>query len=87
MYAVTLDSQSITASELQSVYDEVAALKDSVTGENVYSEESLGKLLNLAGKLYFAQVDIADNIATDIQDVSHIYEIDVIYASKRCHKG
>ena len=70
MYGVTLDSQSITASELQDVYDEVAALKDSVTEENVYSEEYLGKLLNLAGKLYFAQVDIADTIASDMYDVA-----------------
>lgn len=58
MYAVTLDSQNITAEELQSVYDEAAALRDSVTEDNVYSEEYLGKLLSLAGKLYFAQVDI-----------------------------
>ncbi len=70
MYGVTLDSQSITASELQDVYDEVAALKDSVTEENVYSEEYLGKLLNLAGKLYFAQVDIADTIASDMYNVA-----------------
>ncbi|MDE5967135.1 MAG: hypothetical protein K2G89_09925, partial [Lachnospiraceae bacterium] len=70
MYAVTLDSQSITAEELQSVYDEAAALKDSVTEENVYSEEYLGKMLNLAGKLYFAQLDIADTIAADMYDVS-----------------
>lgn len=70
MYAVTLDSQSITTEELQSVYDETAALKDSVTEENVYSEEYLGKMLNLAGKLYFAQVDIADTIAADMYDVS-----------------
>ncbi|MGN0495678.1 MAG: hypothetical protein ACI4GW_05590, partial [Lachnospiraceae bacterium] len=70
MYAVTLDSQSITASELQSVYDEVAALKDSVSEENVYSKEYLGKLLNLAGKLYFAQVDIADMIASNMYDVA-----------------
>lgn len=70
MYAVTLDSQSITAEELQSVYNETAALKDSVTEENVYSEEYLGKMLHLAGKLYFAQVDIADTIAADVYDVS-----------------
>lgn len=71
MYAVTMDSQNITASELQNIYDEVAALKDSVTEENVYSEEYLGKLLNLAGKLYFAQVDIADTVAAEIYDVSN----------------
>ena len=70
MYAVTLDSQSITAEELQSVYDEAAALRESVTEENVYSEDYLGKLLNLAGKLYFAQVDVTDTIAADLYDVS-----------------
>ena len=70
MYAVTLDSQNITASELQGIYDEVAALKDSVTEKNVYSEAYLGKLLNLAGKLYYAQVDIADTIAADLYDVA-----------------
>ena len=70
MYAVTMDSQNITATELQAIYDEVAALKDSATEDNVYSEEYLGKLLNLAGKLYFAQVDIADTIAADMYDVA-----------------
>lgn len=70
MYAVTLDGQNITARELQSVYDEAAALKDSVTEENVYSEEYLGKMLAFAGKLYFAQVDIADTIAADMYDAS-----------------
>lgn len=70
MYAVTLDSQNITASELQGIYDEVATLKDSVTEKNVYSEAYLGKLLNLAGKLYYAQVDIADTIAADLYDVA-----------------
>lgn len=69
MYAVTMDSQSITGPELQSIYDEVAALKESATEDNVYSEAYLGKLLNLAGKLYFAQVDIADTIAADMYDV------------------
>ncbi len=69
MYAVTLDSQTITAEELQSVYDEAAALKDSVTEDNVYSEGYLGKLLALAGKLYFVQVDIADTMAADMYDV------------------
>lgn len=70
MYAVTLDKQNITAAELQSVYDEAAGLKDSVAEENVYSEEYLGKMLAFAGKLYFAQVDIADTMAADTYDVS-----------------
>lgn len=38
--------------------------------DNVYSEEYVGKLLSLAGKLYFAQVDIADTLAADMYDVA-----------------
>ena len=72
MYAVTLDSQNITASELQSVYDEVAALKESATEENVHSEAYLGKLLSLAGKLYFAQIDIADTMAAEVYGVNSV---------------
>ncbi len=70
MYAVTLDNQNIAGGELQDIYDETAALKDSVTKENVYSEEYLGRLLSLAGKLYFVQVDIADRIAAELYDVN-----------------
>ncbi len=72
MYAVTLDNQNISPSELQNIYDETAALKDSVSEDNVYSEEYLGKLLSLAGKLYFAQVDITDIMAAEIYDVSSV---------------
>lgn len=69
MYAVTLDAQSITPTELQDVYNETEALKESVSDNNVYSEEHLGKYLSLAGKLYFAQVDIADAVAEELYGV------------------
>ncbi len=69
MYAVTLDNQNITARELNNIYNGTAELKSQINEENVYSEEYLGKYLALAGKLYFAQVDLTDTMAADIYDV------------------
>ncbi len=71
MYAVTIDSQSITADELQAAYDGASALADSVTEENVYSVEYMGRYLGFAGKLYFAQLDLTDTIAAECYDVSN----------------
>ena len=53
MYGVTLDSQSITASELQDVYDEVAALKESVTEKNVYSEKDVSDRVFLNINIFY----------------------------------
>ena len=69
MYHVTLDGQSITGKELQSTYDEAVAMSETATLENVYSEEYLGNLLDVVGKLYFAQLDIMNNIAGEMCDV------------------
>nr|MBP3598771.1 glycohydrolase toxin TNT-related protein [Eubacterium sp.] len=69
MYQVTLDGQAITSSELEECYDEVVALAESATIENVYSDEYLGKMLDVAGKLYFAQLDIMTTVASEMYDV------------------
>ncbi len=53
MYGVILDSQSITASELQDVYDEVAALKESVTEKNVYSEKDVSNRVFLNINIFY----------------------------------
>ena len=75
MYAVTLDMQSITSSELQEIYDEASALSDSVTETNVYSTDYLGKLLTLAGRLYFAQVDMADIMTAEAYGVTAVRDL------------
>lgn len=70
MYAITIDNQMITGDELRSIYNEVAALADSVTEQNVYSPEYLGQYLSLAGKLYFAELDLYNIEAGEIYGVS-----------------
>ena len=62
IYQVTFDAQSISAEELDSSYSKYKELKASATAANVYSENYLGKVLNVAGKLYFAQLDIANRM-------------------------
>lgn len=69
MYAITLNTQNITSAELKVASEAVAVLAEAATEENLYTEECLGKLLALAGKQYFAQVDIADAIARSMYDV------------------
>ena len=44
---------SITASELQDVYDEVADLKESVTEKNVYSEKEVSNRVFLNINIFY----------------------------------
>lgn len=69
MYAVTIDSQMITGDELRQIYGKTAVLADSVTEHNVYSTDYLGQYLSLAGKLYFAQVDLYNILSGEIYGV------------------
>lgn len=69
MYAVTIDNQMITGDELRQIYGEVAALAGSVTGHNAYTTDYLGQYLSLAGKLYFAEVDLYNIISAEIYGV------------------
>ncbi len=54
--------QNITAREISEAYEELVAVSSTVTEENVCTDEYLGVLLDYAGKMYFAQVDIENNI-------------------------
>ena len=66
LYQVTLDGQAITGNDLLSSYEEAVALAESATVESVYSDDYLGKVLDVAGKLYFAQLDAANTIASEM---------------------
>lgn len=70
MYAVTIDNQMITGDELRQIYSEVSALAGSVTEQNVYSTDYLGQYLSLAGKLYFAELDLYNIVSGEIYGVS-----------------
>ncbi len=70
VYAVTFDVQSISAAELESSYNEATAYAENATWENIYSPDYMGRYLAFAGKLYFAQLDILDIMASDSYDVA-----------------
>ncbi|MDD6400329.1 MAG: transglutaminase domain-containing protein, partial [Lachnospiraceae bacterium] len=70
MYALTLDNGFISGDELQNAYDEVAAIKDALSEDKVYSAKQLGNMLAFAGKLYFSQVDLMDMSFAETYDVA-----------------
>ena len=70
MYAVTIDVQSISDADMESLYDEIITLKDSVSEKNVYSPEYMGRYLEMTGKLYFAQLDLTYAAAADSYNVA-----------------
>lgn len=69
MYAVTIDNQMITGDELRQIYGEVTALAGSVHPQNVYSTDYLGRYLSLAGRLYFAEIDLYNVLSGEIYGV------------------
>ncbi len=62
LYQITVDMQNITAREISEAYEELVAVSSTVTEENVCTDGYLGVLLDYAGKMYFAQVDIENSI-------------------------
>ena len=70
MYQITVDTQNITARELELAVARFSELSDTVTEGNILEEAYLGVLLDLAGKAYFAQVDVADRMLAEQLDVA-----------------
>ncbi|MBQ6696766.1 MAG: hypothetical protein IJN16_08700, partial [Lachnospiraceae bacterium] len=71
MYQITMDTQSITARELSHAMEQLLTLRETVNEENVLTEAYLGSLLDLAGKLYFGQVDIANRLLAEQMDIKY----------------
>lgn len=70
IYQITQDMQSITSAELNKAIDEAAGVSNSVNLSNVYTDEYLGRMLDLVGKMYYAQVDIANFSLAEKEDIS-----------------
>ena len=60
----------ISSKELTKAFDEAEGISADVNIDNIYSSEKLGRILDMAGKLYYAQVDIADNILAECHNIS-----------------
>ncbi|MCM1496755.1 MAG: hypothetical protein NC089_13290, partial [Bacteroides sp.] len=77
MYQITLDIQTMTEQELtealaeaEQASAELNAMKEDITAGDIYTDGKLGRLLDCAGKYYFAQVDIADRILAEYMGIN-----------------
>ena len=77
MYQITIDMGNISAGELQGVYEEAKAAAERVSLENIYTSEYLGTLLELAGKLYFAQLDVCNHLLAEEMGIRDTRELSV----------
>ncbi|MCM1467353.1 MAG: transglutaminase-like domain-containing protein, partial [Alistipes sp.] len=77
IHAIVTDTQTITSKELEKVTNELKTISSSVSEKNIYTDEYLGVLLDYAGKMYFAQVDIADRIMAEEMEISQARSLSV----------
>lgn len=77
VHAIITDAQSITSRELDKVSGELMKISSSVDEGSVYTDEYLGVLLDYAGKMYFAQVDLANRMTAEKMNVSHVRSLSV----------
>ena len=71
-YALTIDDSVISNCEINKSYMNLYGKNNTVSENNVFTTEYLGALLAYSGKLYFAQLDSMDIIASETADVADI---------------
>lgn len=72
IYALTIDSSVVSNNEVFKSYMDLYEKNNTVSESNVFSTEYLGALLSYSGKLYFAQLDAMDIMASETADVADI---------------
>ena len=77
MYQITIDMQTMTeqeltgaVGELETASEELKAVEEGLTAGDIYTDGILGRLLDCAGKTYFAHVDIADRILAEYMGIN-----------------
>ena len=77
VYQITEDMQNITSAEITKAMDEAKSISGSVNTDNVYSDEYLGKILDFAGKTYYAQIDISNSLLAEKENISSTRSLSV----------
>lgn len=92
IYCIALDYGTISAGELENLADNMDALKEFVSEDNIYTDMAMGEMLNSVAKAYFAQLDMfnavleGQNNVTSTRDLSVGivgFNVDVIYTFNR----
>lgn len=92
IYCIALDYGTISAGELENLADNMDALKEIVSEDNIYTDMAMGEMLNSVAKAYFAQLDMfnavleGQNNVTSTRDLSVGivgFNVNVIYTFNR----
>ena len=59
-YCVGLDYGIVSPKELQKIAQNIEILKNTISIDNIYTDEAMGEILNAVSKAYFAQLNIYD---------------------------
>lgn len=77
IYCVALDYGTISAGELESLSDNMDALKEIVSEDNIYTDAGMGEMLNSIAKAYFAQLDMYNAIISGQYNVTSTRDLSV----------
>lgn len=77
MYNINFDMGSISSNQLNEVYNNITDITETVNLDNIYSNQYIGSLLNLASTLYFSQLDLNNHMLAEINDIYNYHKISV----------
>lgn len=77
IYCIALDYGTISADELQKSADNMEALKETVSEDNIYTDMAMGEMLNSVAKAYFAQLDMFNAVVAGQNNVTSTREMSI----------
>jgi hypothetical protein len=92
IYCIALDYGTISAEELQKSAENMDALKETISEENIYTDFAMGEMLSSIAKGYFAQLDMYNSVVAGLNNVTSTrdlsvgivgFKVNVVYAFNR----
>lgn len=77
MYNINFDMGNISSNQLDDAYSNVSNLTNTVNSNNIYSNEYMGNLLNLASNLYFSQLDLNNHMISEVNNIYNCHKVSV----------
>ncbi len=79
IYSIVFDYQNVAAYKTATSINDVYSLNDSISKSNLYSDEYMGKILDLVGYNYFTQLDIATRTISEETDTYYSHNLSVAF--------
>ncbi|MDE7422511.1 MAG: hypothetical protein K2N51_02270 [Lachnospiraceae bacterium] len=77
IYCIALDYGTISAGELEKLSDNMDALKEIVSEDNIYTDAAMGEMLNSIAKAYFAQLDMYNAVISGQYNVTSTRDLSI----------